>query len=151
MVRCSECGFLAARNIDTRNLDEVEEEFRRNGNPPTEIIAGKEIGYYRHKRYPICFVQKHNLLDSFKRISGEESTRFLTVIGEERQCELFIDWHQGYTPKEHQEMIDRERRDKFEADIRNSNKRWHIAEIILIIFLTGLFTLLGAFISRGGN
>jgi hypothetical protein len=47
MVRCSECGFLAARNIDTRNLDEVEEEFRRNGNPPTEIIAGKEIGYYR--------------------------------------------------------------------------------------------------------
>jgi hypothetical protein len=150
MVKCTDCGFLAARNLDTRNLDEVEGEFRRSGNPPTQIIAGKEIGYYRHKRYPICFVQEYDLLDSFERIGGEESTRFLVVIGEDRQCELFTEWLQGFTPKEHREMLDRERRDKFESDIRKGDKRWHIAEIILIVLLSGLFTLLGAFISRGG-
>ena len=55
--QCVDCGFLSAKNIYTRNLEEVEEEFRRSGNPPNSIMGGKEIGYPMHKEYPICFVQ----------------------------------------------------------------------------------------------
>jgi hypothetical protein len=73
--------------------------------------------------------------DVAKEVSGE--------IQQDRKCRFFTKWRQGFTPKEHREMLDRELRIKEE-------RRWRIAEIILILVLSGLFTLLGAAISKGG-
>ncbi len=137
MVKCVDCGFLSARNLGTRDLDEVEGEFRRSGNPPNQIMAGKEIGYTIHKRYPLCFVKKYDLLDSFNKTSGEESKRFLVVVNEERPCEPFNKWRQGFTPKEHQAIID-----------RRLERKWHWIELIAIIILTGLFAWFVQWISN---
>lgn len=131
MPKCSECGFLAAKNIHTRNLEEVEGGFRRSGNSPNEIMGGKEIGYPRYKEYPICFVQEYDLIDSFERITGRDSEKFLTIVNEERECKAFTEWQQGFTPKEHREMIDR----KWE-------KKWHWIEIGIIVIVTALVNLL---------
>ncbi len=128
MDKCADCGFLAARNIDTRNLDEVEREFRRSGEPPNQIMAGKEIGYPIHKRYPVCFVQEYDLLDLFEKINGDEYKRFLVVIDEERRCEPFTTWKQGFTPKEHQEMIDRQWKLDFEAKREQEDREWRASE-----------------------
>ena len=122
--KCVDCGFLSAKNIYTRNLEEVEKEFRRSGNSPYTILGGKEIGYHTHKEYPICFVQKYNLLDSFKKTSGQESTKFLLIINKERECELFREWQQGFAPKEHREMLDRENMLKWQVEREESDKKW---------------------------
>jgi len=44
-------------------------------------------------------------------------------------------------------MIDRERRDIFENEIRRNDRKWHWIELIAIIVGTGFFTLLGAWIA----
>ncbi|HEY4712449.1 MAG TPA: hypothetical protein VIH69_07265 [Dehalococcoidia bacterium] len=155
MSKCSECGFLAAKNINTRNLEEVEKEFRRSGNSPNEIISGKEIGYPRHKEYPICFVQKYDLIDLFEGISGQNSARFLAIINEERECELFTKWQQGFTPKEHREMMDRERMQKWQTEREEADRKWRSKEQWQLVIVAGIFTLLGAIIAwlltRGGH
>lgn len=143
MAKCSECGFLANTKKDTRKLEEVEKVLRDTG----DYIRSE---YYNIYGYPICFMQKYDI----EAEAGEHSLNSEVILGvlqKERDCKAFTEWHQGSAPKEHQEMIDRERRDKFEADIRKNDKRWHIAEIILIVVLSGFFTLLGAFISQGGH
>ncbi len=124
MVKCSECGFLSAKNMTTRNLEEVEGEFRRSGNSPNGIMSGKEIDYPRHKEYPICFVQKYDLIDSFERISGQKPARFLTIINKERECELFTKWQQGFTPKDHREMMDRDKMLKWQTEREEVDRKW---------------------------
>jgi len=122
--KCVDCAFLSAKNLDSRNLDEVEGEFRRTGNPPLHLLGGREIYYPIHKGYPICFVQKYNLPDLFEKTSGQEPNKFLAIINEGRECDLFTEWKQGFTPKEHQEMIDRQRRLEFEACKDAEDKKW---------------------------
>ena len=53
-------------------------------------------------------------------------------------------YHQGFTPKEHREMIDRERQ-------RREDFRRHIIEVVVLIVGAGLFTLLGAWIASGNR
>jgi hypothetical protein len=47
-------------------------------------------------------------------------------------------------------MLDRELMMEMDEERRKKDRKWRIVEIILIVVLSGLFTLLGAFIGRGG-
>lgn len=37
------------------------------------------------------------------------------MVTNERLCESFVKWEQGFSPKEHREMMDRERRQEWES------------------------------------
>jgi hypothetical protein len=140
MAKCAECGFLAILNEETGELQETQWLIRQDG-----VLAS-----------PLCFMRVYDLWAESNTPRGNydftsrTSSLIVATLQKERECNQFVKWQQGFSPKEHREMIDREKQDKLEAEIRASNKRWHIAEIIMIIILTGLFTLLGAFIGRGG-
>jgi len=134
MVKCAECGFLASRNLETRILEETEQITRD---------TGYVLDMYQP---PICFVRVNDFRDD--------------AIQKERICEQFTKWRQGSTPKEHQKMIDREARLKWQSeredadkrwrdDQRRQDKKWRIVELIILVVSAGLFTWLGAFISRG--
>lgn len=153
MVKCSECGFLAARNIYTRGLDEVEEEFRQNGVPPVGVLGGKEIGYPIQRQQPLCFIREYDLLDSFRKgtKNGGATQSFLAVINEDRRCDPFTKWQQGFTPKEHREMIDRQEWRNWQEKQHKENIKWRITELIFLVIGAGLFTLLGAYFARGGS
>ena len=103
MVKCQDCGFLAARDRETRKLVEVEKEMRQTG------ISPQLIGTTTHKyqSIPICFVRAFDLADGIK--TQEDSRSFLHVIQIDRNCEKHTPWHQGFSPREHKEMIDAER------------------------------------------
>ena len=149
MVKCAECGFLTARNLGTRNLDEVEMEFRRSGDAPNQLIGGKEVWYPIHKPHPICFVQEYDLLDSFNKISGDKSIKYLGVVNGERQCKPFTTWKQGFTPKEHQEMLDRQWQLEFERKARRSDRKWRAIELIAFILAGAIVAIIAALIERG--
>lgn len=156
MARCSECGFLAIRNGESRNLEELEFGSRQSG----------EIDEHKYIRIPVCFVMTVSLdkeakelrqLPQYKTGQNNIDWNALTkeMLNKERKCESFTEWHQGYTPKEHREMLDRQEWRDWQAKQRKEDKRWRMIELIVFgiisVLVAGGFTLLGAFISRGGH
>lgn len=161
MVKCAECGFLAVRNVDSRELEEAEESFREKGTGP---LAKQYEGnpHLRHEKQPQCFAMVHSLRDDFKKPIEQkipENGRVKQVILKERECGEFTKWQQGSTPKEHREMLDRKQwldwqagREKDDRNFRTqeskSNRRYRIIELILVS-ITIIVILLTAFIGRG--
>jgi len=156
MAKCVECGFLAVRNIETRSLEEVEFESRRSGD-----FAGR---YYY---IPICFAMVADYGEELKQLRNlpENATRQneigeeiwpkwedlrKTVFSKERKCESFTRWQQGFTPKEHMEMINRKEMLEWQEkqEKRHSRDEWFryifLAVITLVSVALGIF--LGHFI-----
>jgi hypothetical protein len=152
MVKCSECGYLAARNKDTRNLEEVEFKARQDG----------VLRTHRHEYMPVCF----NMAVSFEEEVGrlrkvpEYATEkkdaygqttwptvehlIKIVLNEERECQSFTKWHQGSTPKEHREMLDRQEMLKWQADREDADRKWRTRQQWVMVIVAGIFTILGA-------
>jgi hypothetical protein len=133
MVKCADCGFLALRNQFTGQLDEGDEDYRRTGMPPLRKKSNQPGGPrsfldnpydFPFANPPICFVQAFNLGDEFSVEPSQILPEMaLDVLKNERDCgerELFTSWQQGFTPKEHREMLDRQRRLQQEEDIRRA-------------------------------
>lgn len=158
MVKCVECGYLAARNVSNRGLDEVEDLFRDKGMPPAIYDASGHNPHQGWNPTPLCFSRCYDLIDEVSRLGMAESQKciaVLSVITDDRQCSSFTKWHRGSTPKEHQEMMDRERRDKFEQEVRDServwrekqrdsDKQWQTKQQTNLVVVAGVFTLIGA-------
>jgi hypothetical protein len=160
MVKCSECGFLSARNTETRVLEEIESKSRQDGN----------IGKQRYVLIPVCFVMAASFdeeAEELRRLPEYAGRRneieehippnwsaiTSTIIHKERQCDSFVEWKQGSTPKEHQEMLDRQEWRNWQEKQRKEDKRWRIIELIVFgviaVLVAGGFTILGALIERG--
>jgi hypothetical protein len=58
-----------------------------------------------------------------------------------------IEWHQGFTPKEHQEMIDRDKMLKWQADREDADKKWQTKQLWMMAIIAGVFTILGGVIA----
>lgn len=149
MVKCAECGFLATRNSTTRELEEAEETFREKGTSP--LIIGQLQGRptTRHESLPLCFVKAHNLLDEFKQFAGKGNPDYKSVhfvIHEERECEAFTEWQQGFTPREHKDMLDQQKWRDWQEERRRNDRKWNI---FVVMASAGGFSLLGALIARG--
>lgn len=95
MAKCAECGYLAVLNRSTQELRDVSDQWRRTGGIP---ISGP------HECCPYCFVKAFPIEDEMRGAGSAEQDRFLQVIKLERNCQRFISWQQGLSPKEHREM-----------------------------------------------
>ena len=139
MVKCSECGFLAVRSKKDFKLDEASSEYRKSG---VIAIGYDEQGINQHELHfqkPLCFAGVYDLSSEFdKETKGQNNTvSTLKVITKDRDCTRCTDWHQGFTPKEHWEMLDRQ-----------WERKWRIITGTIFVILAGSFTLLGAFIAN---
>jgi len=97
LVRCTDRGFLAVRDVQTRELMETEVGMRKTWTLPT--IHNTPSSRYDEK--PICFAREYCLDEEIGSYTRE---RVVAVIEKERKCDPFIAWQHGFTPKEHQEM-----------------------------------------------
>ncbi len=127
MVKCADCGYLAVRNINSYCLDEAGSDFREKG----AVALGREYGrnqYNLHEQRPVCFVQRYDLRGEIKSVfvagKKDETGCVLQVITKERECSEFTDWQQGFTPKEHREMLDRQWMIDFQAKRENEDREW---------------------------
>jgi len=89
MVKCADCGFLAARDINTRALDEVEKSVRDTGEPT--LIRSLQAQAQRwnpdtpkNEKLLLCFKQQRDLI-----FMAQQSTpiNIIKVIHEEIDCE----------------------------------------------------------------
>ncbi|MCH7570450.1 MAG: hypothetical protein IH919_07780 [Deltaproteobacteria bacterium] len=80
------------------------------------MICFVQAADIHHELLPARYADTKNLGDVLDHISGE---MVLEVIERDRpQCDTsssFTRWQQGFTPKEHREMLDREETRRFEA------------------------------------
>lgn len=125
MVRCADCGYLAQRRTEDRMLLDAEDNYRRTAGVPS-LKHAPELLY---EEIPICFVRAINfreaISDGYDRY---DSTRALTVIKSPRECGFFTKWHQGFTPKEHYEMMLEEKRLLRQKELEESDRRWRCDE-----------------------
>jgi hypothetical protein len=98
-VKCADCRFLAVRKCETREIVDAEDLLRQKGELP--IVPGRN--YYPYEDNPICFVRAFDLRDEIG-VSPNVRLR-LDVVQRERDCGKFTDWQQGFSPKEHLEML----------------------------------------------
>ena len=151
MVKCSECGFLASRNVQTRQLEETEPEIRSEGALSIARNTNKPFDAYEP---PICFVQAPDFKAipyslEFTLQRDKERKKVYDEIQRDRECEFFTKWKQGFTPKEHREMMDRQFMMEMEEKRRKNDRKWHWIELVAIVIGTGFFTLLGVWIATG--
>ena len=152
MVRCSECGFIAARVWRTREFVEIEDRQRDSGDIKNELGGGLES-------IPVCFVNSFDIkeeVEAVRKAAHDEPTQnafdeqrpprwaihVKQVLNTERDCKWFIKWQQGSTPKEHREMMDRQFMMEMEEKRRKNDRKWHWIEIGIIIIVTALVNYL---------
>jgi hypothetical protein len=160
MVRCADCGFLAVKHPKNRTLCEVELNLREQGKEWPKTPDGLNSLY---DTIPICFVRAAKLAEE---MHGTGGASFYHVIRRERDCIAFTFWQQGFSPREHKEMLDskeqrawqearhkedqafqeRMRADErtFQVQQKNSDRRW---QFVMVVLGAGL-TALGAAIIR---
>lgn len=178
-VTCSKCGFLTFRDAETRQLVEIEEWFR--GNPAFAALS--DWHPYHYVNYPICFRRVYPLAEEVRRHIGlgtlnsnvpeDASIAFNRVIKDGRWCREFTRWQQGFTPKEHLEMLDRKWRLRHEEEVRQAvlksedrrdarvdareerrdkeASQRHRNELLVFGLVLGGLTILAAFIERGSD
>ena len=154
MVKCIDCGYLTVRHTFERNLVEAEGTIRFGENWPVQ----QKTNICLYERRPLCFVMARRIGNKDGDYSALE---FKDVINELIECEYFTRWQQGFTPKEHREILDRQQllqwQDKREEKDRqfreresNSNKRYRIIELVFVV-ITIVVVLAVAFIEREGQ
>ena len=150
MVKCADCGYLAQR-VWKHDLPvgflEIDEEPRQSGWLAGVVYAGyhsdSDAGASgdRGDRLPTCFARAVNLhetclhrRDARVGKQGDPLPIDITqVLNQERSCSGFTEWQRGFTPKEHREMMDRERMLKWQAERDEAStkrdddfKRWQM-------------------------
>ena len=105
MVRCADCGFLGLRRTAERDIVEAEPLFREEG----------KIGPPIYDKLPLCFARE---VDFRKTIPdhGDPKSK-LAALQSERECDAFTEWKQGFSPKEHAEML-------LHEEIREAEQQW---------------------------
>ena len=169
MVKCADCGFLAQHiyrgNIPMGFID-VEEAPRETGLFPSRGFSFRFIPLGQPDmepekmdgdKFPTCFSRVFQLGQEVKAChsemqEAEKDASFTNAVKEvmhkDRICKQFVKWERGFTPKEHREMLDRDRLLKWQAEREEADRKWHSYEehrnIITNAVLAGIFTFIGA-------
>jgi hypothetical protein len=104
VTQCAKCGFLALRAAPYGQIAEVDLGFRISGhrsNAQRDTVASD----------PFCVRGVANLREEMKSADTNDdrerknvpSTAF--VIQADRTCEGFMKWHQGFTAREHLDIM----------------------------------------------
>ena len=113
MGKCADCGFLALRRNSDHVLIEAEVRVRENG------FIGQQD---RYDPTPVCFAQAYHLHEEMKGAQGKAT--LLAVVGRERECNEFTPWVQGYSPKDHRDMLNQQVFLNWQKEQRREDQKW---------------------------
>ena len=127
-VHCKDCGFLAIRRKETREIVEVEGQIRHAAEFPGEPMYSKFLVWKdpTYESRPLCFAREHHLdvAPLEREAEHERESRFMVMIGATRDCDSFTPWIQGFTPREHREMLDRKLILDWQEDQAKKDREW---------------------------
>lgn len=144
MSKCSECGFFTTSKhlLAIGKFPEMGKEARKE--PGTvDMPACFVLQADLHDEVQRAFAPKGAELDELQKANphdhtigiGEYGKTQKTVLTKNRpECDgVATAWIQGFTPKEHREMLDRERMLKLEYREKVTNWVFRIVEIVIVV------------------
>lgn len=72
-----------------------------------------------------------------------------SVIQNDRTCALFTEWHQGFTPKEHQEMMDRKAMLEWQTKREDADKKWRSGQEHYLVKMAGIYAIIAGVVGAG--
>jgi hypothetical protein len=152
VVRCADCGFVALRRIESAALVEADSQYRESGYPIQPMRAVTQESSVAD--YPVCFLRKwplqEEIIDSQGIPVGSITEATVDVLTRQRPCDGFTEWQQGFSPKEHREMLDRkwlmDREDRRDKEAREFQRQLHREQLGIMGFGLMAATILGAVI-----
>lgn len=155
MVKCCECGFLSVRRKGDNVLCEAHDYWRESGQ-----VSPKHM----YEIAPVCFVMALPIAHEMAGVGKDEERpkRFVEIINKERDCAKFFPWVQGYSPKEHRDMLhekmmielqqaQRERERAWQDEQKAKDREWQAKQKIRDRFWSVLILILGAAIGWAFN
>jgi len=122
--KCIECGFLAFRtsayiNMSLPLLAEADQGTR-------DVGYNSKNDLYEYS--PICFMREATFMKEKREIPINDVVPVVQqMLTRERCCLEFTEWQQGFSPKEHREMLDRQwvldRQDRLDQEQREREDR----------------------------
>ena len=106
MVKCKDCGLLGVRQNYDGEVVEATDLVRSEGKH--EALPAKFVCYASSASFPdINHASKHRFSDNGPE-KQEAVDANLNAITTDIDCLVHQDWSQGKTPKEHEEMLNRQ-------------------------------------------
>ena len=97
MKSCQNCGFLALKAIVSGEFEEAPQRFR--------FMQQTEPGQFP---FPLCFARAYYLPTEVNAVGADLRASIEAVVQKDRlDCPEWTPWQQGFTPKEHREMLNR--------------------------------------------
>ena len=131
---CARCGFLSLLT-DLGELGHATAPYREKGHEDSGIRAT----HFRSD-WPVCFVQAARLREELASEpnppdDGPAGANRLRVLQRERpDCVgKYTEWIQGFTPKEHREMLDREESQRLQRRQDRFNLRVALTGVIVAV------------------
>lgn len=136
MVKCAECGYLAVRHLETRDLREAEGDYRDTGEIPRDLNRPKHL----YEEVPLCFERLRTFDPQQCTSAAARQEALQREIG---PCVGFTKWDHGFTPKEHREAADREKFRNWQAEQEAKRVRERRVDALILALIAGGFTILG--------
>jgi hypothetical protein len=148
MVKCADCGLLAAENRGSHELIEVDSRVRLPGNDAIGAIDIRNS----YELMPVCCAHAADLQ---AELAGNGSAKAIQeCIQRDRQCKPMRQLVKGRTPQWHLEMLNQENMLAFQAEQRaldrqenQANRRLTLLVAIIGFVSTILAAALGYFLS----
>lgn len=119
MKTCGTCGFLALRTLSETSLIEAHTGYRET----REMIAIQGNRGNLYEVWPICFVHKANLKDDCG--GKDDKSTVVEVLKKNRNdCDGWVEWDQGFSPKEHAEKMYNETLLKMRLEESEADRQW---------------------------
>lgn len=111
MVRCADCGLLGRRRRATGEMFEVDASARESGHVDPSPMGNNALWLL------VCTAHATNLSHEIRQQLAQDSgsdiapdaalapAQTITILHRDRVCESFTPWHEGFSPKEHAEMV----------------------------------------------
>ena len=137
MKTCASCGFLALRNSYGGKFEEALALYREKRQPRLN-----------QSHLPNCFAMAFNLPDEVNTLAPDaEEYAIEQVLRTDRtNCPEWTQWQQGFSPKEHQEMLNRQVEQKlnnsFLERLEEMRARRENKGLILGVVVTGVLLIL---------
>lgn len=113
---CAECGLLGLRDTMHRGIVEAEADYRKTASIPS-VPTLQRSGIAAYGDLPVCLARK-KVFDSVTKDkrTAELSKRF--------RCPSFVEWQQGFSPKEHMEMQFQQKLIDAQRDRDEADRKW---------------------------
>lgn len=146
MVKCSECGFLAARKTGTfefgpPGITEMQDYQRQ------KAVINQNVFY---EPEPVCTMGIAWFAERVKQPPTGAVPDLKPLIESEHECSEFYPYKIGVSPNEHRQMRDSERMLTWQANESKANRRYRIVELLLVL-ATIAVVLIAAFIEKSGQ